>query len=148
MSKKLIVSGKFFYASKTRTEDGSSEKTILMLEPDDKSLEKMEKAIESLNYKGNTTPIKIGTDANEGKVFIKAQTKYDIQMYFNASPEDDITIEQIGRGSEIAIEVKIDSVTFKRKESICAYLKAINIVTLEEPIEYNPFLIDSDTDTE
>lgn len=131
----MKLSGIVNYVGINSEED--SRRTILMLEPDIESLNKMDELLKTKeNY--YSVPLKEGSGNNEGKLLIKCQSKFNVKIFENAE-ESDIEIEEIGKESTVDVDVAIKETTYKRKKCIVAYLTAINVVDLVEPTAYNPF---------
>lgn len=117
-------------------------KRIIMLEPMPESLSEMEKAIEETGSKAEFIPIKEGTGNNSGKTFIKCQSKYPINLYENAlfvEDKDTLSIEHIGKGSRVEMDVKLGEVEYRRKKTLCCYVRNINVLELVTPTIENPF---------
>lgn len=84
-------------------------------------------------------PLKLGFDDTEGKFFFKAKTSFDVGVYQDAEVSG-IDVSEIGKDSEVILDVKIVEGKFKNKKYVSAYLKNINILSYKEAEVYNPFL--------
>lgn len=94
------------------------------------------------------TPLK---ETDEGLRF-KTSSKFPVKIYENAElletsyPDDDNKtlwaekLASIGEGSEIEVNVKFQTVSYKGKKTVSAYLKAVNILSFFDKEEYNPFI--------
>lgn len=84
-------------------------------------------------------PLKLGFDDTEGRFFFKAKTSFDVGVYEDAEVSG-IDVSDIGKDSEVILDVKIVEGKFKNKKYVSAYLKNINILSYKEAEVYNPFL--------
>lgn len=84
-------------------------------------------------------PLKLGFDDTEGRFFFKAKTSFDVGVYEDAEVSG-IDVSEIGKDSEVILDVKIVEGKFKNKKYVSAYLKNINILSYKEAEVYNPFL--------
>ena len=55
---------------------------------------------------------------------------------------DDISIEEIGKGSTVQLFVGVGEQTYKKKRFLVCYLKSINVLDLVEKTAFNPFTSD------
>ena len=83
---------------------------------------------------------------------LRAHTSFDIALFQNGEPFElggkDAPIEKftdIGTGSEVILSVNFKDGKYKGKKYTTCYLSALNILSLEEAVPYNPFLdVDGD----
>lgn len=129
----FVVKGNVRFAG---VERGDKTKTVVTLKLDDARAEVLRKTLGILEDEYDGTPIK---ETENGKQFLKASTIYPIDIYENASIQDELTINDIGEDSEVEIMIIIAENTYKRKTYQVAYLKSVNILKLEEAIHFNPF---------
>lgn len=116
--------------------EDSGDRTIL-IEVTPEEVERIKKLSEIDDKCDN--PIKFGTEEDDGKLFFKAHTKYDIDIYENAEITEEVAFTDIGRGSEVELAVTIKDGKYKGKKYQSAYLKAVNIIDFVQAEEYNPF---------
>lgn len=93
-------------------------------------------------------PIKLGSDTDAGKIFLKVHSKYPVSIYRDGEIDEDTTFAEIGQGSEVAVAFTIKDGKYKNKKYQSAYLKSINIFDFVEAVEYNPWADDSAAEPE
>lgn len=114
-----------------------NEKQVLFLSVDAPELERIEKLIND-EFGENYTGCPIKYDDN-GNCYIKATSGYDIAMYEKTIPGT-IKIDDVGVGSEVTMQVNLKATKFQRNTYIIAYLLAVNVHNLVDPVYENPFL--------
>lgn len=129
------VSGTVKFAGIEGGQDTKS-KSVVSLKLTDERADVLRKVLKLEEDKHDGTPIK---ETEDGQQFFKASTVYPIEIYDNGAIVEDIPIQDIGEDSQVIITVSIASTTYKRKSYQVAYLKAINILKLEEAVHFNPF---------
>lgn len=87
-------------------------------------------------------PIKLGSDVDAGKFFLKVHSKYPVSIYRDGEIDEDTTFAEIGQGSEVAVAFTIKDGKYKNKKYQSAYLKSINIFDFVEAVECNPWVVD------
>ena len=117
--------------------EDSGDQTIL-IEVTPEEVERIKKLAEIDDKCDN--PIKFGTEEDDGKLFFKAHTKYDVDIYENAEITEEVAFTDIGCGSEVELAVTVKDGNYKGKKYQSAYLKAVNILNFVQAEEYNPFL--------
>lgn len=133
MSKRINLTGRVVFNGMMQ------EKRILLIEPDQNEIQELEEEIRNEFPKVSGTPIKEGTENNEGKFLFKTQSKYSVNIYDNGVMVD-MDISEIGVDSNVTVNVKLDETAYRGKKHLCAYLKAVNILDLVEGTDYNPFV--------
>lgn len=122
-------------------------KQALYLKISDETVEAIREELEKNHPGVKETPLK---ETDEGLRF-KTSSKFPVKIYENAelvesdNPDSDDEIlwaemlSSIGEGSEVVVNVKFQTVKYKGNKTVSAYLKAVNILSLVEKAEYNPF---------
>ena len=124
-----IIKGKVFI---NYERDGAR---IIYLEIDKETHKELAKDIDTTV----DNPLKAGFDDTEGREFFKCKSKYNVYMYMDGVPSDNLDVSEIGAGSEVEVDVKIIEGKFKGKKYVSAYLKAMNVWEYVEKEPYNPF---------
>lgn len=84
-------------------------------------------------------PVKIGTDENEGRTFLKVHSRFNVGIYDNKVETDEIDFSNIGRGSIVEVAFTVKEGKYKNRRYQSAYLRAVNVIDLVEYVESNPF---------
>lgn len=84
-------------------------------------------------------PVKIGTDENEGRTFLKVHSRFDVAIYDNKFETDEIDFSNIGRGSQVEVAFTVKEGKYKNRKYQSAYLHAVNVIDLVEYVKSNPF---------
>lgn len=129
--KKINVRSKVKYAG---VEDGKATLT-LSLTPEQESA--LDRVYEEVDTEGcASTPTKVDKD---GKLYLKAVTRYAVKVYENGKESDSISIGDIGEGSEVVANVSIGISKYRGRAFLVAYLSAINIIDMVWKKPFNPF---------
>lgn len=130
--------------SKTKTEDSKNTVSILIT-PEQCLLlkDKAEVSDDLSKYKG--TPLKFSDDGQE--ITFKTASQYDVKIYDDGEKTDKISLDDIGKNSEVELFFSIGETKYKGSKYQVAFLKSVNVLSLEEPTEYNPFGDESDTES-
>lgn len=119
-----------------KSDDDKTVVTLLLTE------ERAKELIEKLkldDFKYDSTPVK---ETEKGELIFKTSSKYPVTIYDDGAETKDVKLEDIGKGSEVTLFVGVGEASFKKKTFQVAYLKSINVTSLEEHVPFNPF--DSD----
>lgn len=138
MAKNFKIAGIVKYAGK-----GNEEKNTVTLTLSDERAKELIEKLELDNQKYESIPVK---ENEEGELFLKASSKYPVNIYDNGAETEDIALDDIGEGSDVTIFVGIDITTYKRKQYQVAYLKSVNVISLVESERFNPFYKESDVE--
>lgn len=84
-------------------------------------------------------PVKIGTDENEGRTFLKVHSRFDVAIYDNKIETDEIDFSNIGRCSLVEVAFTVKEGKYKNRKYQSAYLRAVNVIDLVEYVASNPF---------
>lgn len=140
MAKNYKVNGTVHFAGKSNEEKN----TISLLLTDERAKELATKLeLDNLTYDG--TPIK---ETEEGVQLLKTSSKFPVKIYENGEESTDITLTDIGEGSEVSLFIGIDTSYYKpnKKTYQVAYLKSIDVLNLIQSEIFNPFAKDSDVE--
>ena len=129
--KKINVRSKVKYAG---IEDGKATLT-LSLTPEQESA--LDRVYEEVDTEGcASTPTKVD---REGKLYLKAVSRYSVEIYENGKDSDSISLADIGPGSEVVANVSIGVSRYKGRAFLVAYLNAVNIIDMVWKKPFNPF---------
>ena len=142
MNKNYKITGVVNYSGKTNKDDDA--KNVIMLKITDEQIEKIKQLIgDDSKYDG--TPLK---EQENGEILLKLTSKFDVGIYDGDKlmDEDEITLDTIGKGSEVQVFFSLGDSTYKRRTFKVAYLKSVSILELIEATKFNP--CDKDSEVE
>lgn len=85
------------------------------------------------NYE--SIPVKLD---EENGILLSASSQFDVKVY-ESGETTELTFDDIGKGSEVTLFINFDERTYKRHNYCVANLKAIDILNLVDPVDFNPF---------
>lgn len=130
----MLIRGRVYFCG-TITDDGEEKKNISILVPADS----YDRIVKKLNINDKIENIPIKPFEEQDCFILKAHSKYDVEMFENAEPTD-IAFDEVGKDSEVMIDVKLGEGKYKGKSYQTLYLKGLNIIDYVEKQTYNPFL--------
>lgn len=87
-----------------------------------------------LEWSGDRYPCKV--DEEKNMPYFKSHSRFEVPL---KGLDKGYTIDDIGKESDITILVQLKEGSYRGKKYVSAYLSGIQIHTLEQAVEYNPF---------
>lgn len=133
----MYVHGKVRFAG---IDNNDSDKQVMTINLDEKEEKRILSLLEGIDCEHN--PVKY---SDFGDCYFKAGSKYGCKIYEGGEESQDIdSLESIGKDSVVSVYVTVKPVTYRKKTSLVAYIKGVNILEYVEPEEFNPFDVAED----
>lgn len=121
-----------------QTGESDDKQAVLLTITEERARELTEKlALKGTEAGFTYNPIKINDD---GEFFFKTSSKYPVEIYDDrGNIDEDTTLDDIGKGSEVQLFVSIGEGKYKNKQYQTAYLKGVRVINLVPYEKFNPF---------
>lgn len=135
---KILVSG----IVRSNFVDNETGKRVMAITITPQVAEFIEERITSLGMRWHGDHYPIKTDTETGELYLSCKSKYDIQI---ESLVGFVEVDDIGKGSTVAVRCIVSQGMNQRKPYVSAYLIAISVKEFHEREIYDAF---NDTDFE
>lgn len=129
--KKINVRSTVKYAG---VEDGKATLTLALTPEQEKALDLV---YEEVDTEGCiSTPTKVSKDND---LYLKAISRYSVEIYENGKDSDSISLGDIGAGAEVVANVSIGISRYRGRAFLVAYLNSVNIIKMVWKKPFNPY---------